>query len=121
MHEAKSQGQMDLEQRTETGEPRAQGRRNSAVYVPVPATLTFCGLAPPSSVTASVAVRFPLADGVNVTGIKQLAPAATLVPQHQLAKSAAFVPVKEIPVMLTATLPLLLNVILLGRLLVPTG
>ena len=91
------------------------------VYVPVPATLTFCGLAPPLSVTESVAVRFPVADGVNVTVIEQLAPAATLVPQVLVsAKSAAFVPVKEMPVMLTATLPLLLNVTLLGRLLVPT-
>jgi hypothetical protein len=63
-----------------------------------------------------------LTRGLNVTLMKQLAPEATLLP-HVLvsAKSFASTPVIEIPVMLTVTLPLLVSVILLARLLVPTG
>jgi hypothetical protein len=33
------------------------------------------------SLTESAALRFPIAKGLNVTVMKQLAPAATLVPQ----------------------------------------
>jgi hypothetical protein len=54
--------------------------------------------------------------------MKQLAPEATLLP-HVLvsAKSPTSVPVIAMPEMLTATLPLLVSVILFARLLVPTG
>ena len=69
-----------------------------------------------------LADRAPVADGVKVTPIEHFAPAATLVPQLVLAaKSLAFVPVIVMPVMLTATLPLLLRVMNLVRLFVPTA
>jgi hypothetical protein len=71
----------------------------------VPVRGTFWGLPPPLSLTEMDALRFALAEGVKVTVIKQLAPAATLVPQVLVwAKSPALVPVTETPVMLTETL-----------------
>ena len=55
-----------------------QVRFSGTVQAPVPVRLTFCGLPPLSSLTDTLAVRFPLAEGVNVTVMKQPAPAATL-------------------------------------------
>ena len=47
------------------------------------------------SVTVNVALRAPIAVGVNVTSIEQLAPAARLAPQlFVCAKSPLLVPVK---------------------------
>jgi hypothetical protein len=61
---------------------------------PVPVRATVCGLPPPPSVTETSAVRRPLAVGLKVTVIVQLAPAATLVPQVLVSvKSEMFVPV----------------------------
>jgi hypothetical protein len=61
-------------------------------------------------------------EGVNVTPMKQLAPPATLVLQLvDCAKSSAFVTMIVIPLMLTATLPVLLSVTFFCRLVVPTG
>ncbi len=101
---------------------KEHGGQPWAFYVPVPARFTFCGLPPPLSLTETDADRLPLAEGVKVTVIKQLAPAATLEPQVVVRpKSLPFVPVIEMLVMLTDTLPLLLSVIFLPRLLVPTG
>jgi hypothetical protein len=59
----------------------------------------------------SAAVRFPRAEGVNITAIVQLAPAATELP-HVLvsAKSLALVPVTVMLVMLKVALPVLLRV-----------
>jgi hypothetical protein len=54
--------------------------------------------------------------------MKQLAPEATLLPQVLVsAKSFALIPVMEMLMMFTAAPPLLVSVILFGRLLVPTG
>lgn len=54
--------------------------------------------------------------------MKQLAPAATLVPQVLVwAKSAAWAPVIAMLVMSTPTVPSLVSVICIGRLLVPSG
>ena len=76
-----------------------------SAYVPVPVKLTFCGLPPPLSPILTLAVRDPLAKGVNVTVIKQLSPAGTVLPQVLLsAKSLLSVPIIEIPVKFTATL-----------------
>jgi hypothetical protein len=47
----------------------------------VPVKLTVCGLPLALSVIASVALREPAADGVNVTLMAQLAPAETVLPQ----------------------------------------
>ena len=55
--------------------------------------------------------RAPLAVGLNVTLIVQLAPAATLEPQLLVwVKSPALEPVTEIPVTLNAPLPVLVRV-----------
>jgi hypothetical protein len=78
----------------------------AAVLVPVPERLTVWGLPAALSVMVSEAARLPLAGGVKVTLIVQLAPAATLAPQLLVwAKSPGFVPVSARLVMLKAALP----------------
>jgi hypothetical protein len=59
----------------------------------------------------SAAVRIPRPEGVNITAITQLAPAATELP-HVLvcAKSLALVPVNAMLAMIKAALPVLLRV-----------
>ena len=78
------------------------GRRQSRLlhlirfYVPVPLRLTFWGLVGSESLRVTFADRVPVAVGVNVTLIVQLAPAATLEPQLLVcAKSPGLVPVIE--------------------------
>ncbi len=67
------------------------------------------------SVTATVPERVPVAVGLKVTEMVQLAPAATLEPQlFVCAKS----PVMEMPVMLKAALPLLVRVTVCAALVV---
>ena len=53
----------------------------AAVSVPVPERLTARGLPRPTYQMLTEAVRLPLAEGLNVTLIVQLAPAATELPQ----------------------------------------
>ena len=53
----------------------------AVVLVPVPERLTVWGLPAALSAMLSAAVRAPLADGVKVTLIVQLAPATTELPQ----------------------------------------
>src|SRR5437870_2346969 len=48
---------------------------------PLPLMTTVCGLPLALSVTATLAVRAPVAAGLNVTLIVQLVPAAKLAPQ----------------------------------------
>ena len=63
--------------------------------VPVPLSATVCGLPVASSAIKTLAVRLPVAPGVNVTEIVQLAPAARLAGQSLVwAKSAALVPTR---------------------------
>ena len=77
----------------------------------MPERLTVCGLPLALSVMLTEAVRLPLAEGVKVTLIVQLVPAATLAPQLLVcAKSLALVPVSARLVMLKAALPVLLRV-----------
>ena len=52
----------------------------AALCVPVPERLTVCGLPRALSVILTEALRLALAEGVNVTLIVQLAPAATELP-----------------------------------------
>ena len=87
------------------------GERLARAAVPVPERLTICGLPLALSVMLTEAVRLPLAAGVNVTLIVQLAPPATELP-HVLvcAKLLALVPVSARLVMLKAALPVLLRV-----------
>jgi hypothetical protein len=78
---------------------------------PVPLRLTVCGLPLASSLMLREALRLPVAVGVKVTLMVQLAPAATDVPQVLLwAKSPALVPVIEMPLIVRAALPVLLRV-----------
>ena len=60
---------------------RLVGERLTTPAVPVPERLTDCGLPLALSVMVTEAVRLPLAVGVKVTLIVQLAPAATELPQ----------------------------------------
>ena len=88
---------------------------------PVPLRLTFWGLAPPLLETVNVPVLVPAAVGLNVTLIRQLVPAATLLPQPLLGiKSAVLVPAIATLVMLKLTLPTLFRVTVCGALLLPT-
>ena len=79
--------------------------------MPVPERLTVCGLALALSVMLTEALRVPEAEGVKVTLIVQLAPAATELP-HALvcAKSPGLVPETAMPVMLRVALPVLRRV-----------
>ena len=60
---------------------RLVGERLARAAVPVPERLTVCGLPLALSAMLTEAVRLPLAAGVNVTLIVQLAPPATELPQ----------------------------------------
>ena len=101
--------------------PRLVGERLTTAAAPVPERLTVCGLPLALSVMLTEAVRLPLAEGLNVTLIVQLALAATELP-HVLVwtKSLALVPVSARLVMLKAALPVLLRVRVWAALVVPT-
>ena len=90
---------------------RLVAERLTTVAVPVPDRLTACGLPLALSVMLTEAVRLPLAEGLNVTLIVQLALAATELPQVLVcAKSLALVPVSARLEMLKAELPVLFSV-----------
>jgi len=90
---------------------RLVGERLTRAAVPVPERLTVCGLAVALSAMLSEAASVPVTEGVNITAIVQLAPAATELPQVLVwAKSLALLPVSARLVMLKAALPVLLRV-----------
>ena len=71
----------------------------------MPDSLAVWGLLLALSVTVNMALRVPIAVGVNVTSIEQLAPAARLAPQlFVCAKSPTLLPVKAMLVILSAEL-----------------
>jgi hypothetical protein len=83
----------------------------TAGAVPVPVRPTVWGLPLALSEMLSEAVRLPLAEGLKVTLIVQLAPAATLEPQLLVwAKSLALAPVSARLEMLKAEFPVLFRV-----------
>ena len=87
---------------------------------PVPLKLTVWGLLIALSVMASDAPRDPVAAGVNVTLIVQLAPAATLLPQVFVwAKSPGFGPPMAMLEMFREALPMFESVTVCGELVVP--
>jgi hypothetical protein len=92
---------------------------------PVPVRLTACLLLatfPALSVIVTEAVRIPDAEGVNVTLMVQLVPAATLVPQlFDSEKSVLSTPVTAIEATARAAPPLFVNVTGCAVLVVPTG
>ncbi len=74
------------------------------------------------SVMLTAAVRAPVAVGVKVTLMVQLAPAATALPQVFVwAKSLLFVPVIAMPAMFSVALPVLVSVTVCRELVVATG
>lgn len=80
-----------------------------------------CGLAPPLSATVTVALRLPVALGVNFKVNVQLLPAATDKPQVLLwLKSPGLAPPKVIPVIFSALVPTFVSVTNFGALVVPT-
>jgi hypothetical protein len=100
------------------------GFRLTVAPDPVPLRVTDCWLPATLfvlSVTFSVAERLPGAAGVKVTLMVQLPFAATEPPQVLVcAKSPGLVPVKPIPLMVKATLPVLLREKVWAVLVVPT-
>ena len=71
---------------------------------------------------STVAVRVPVAAGVNVTLIVQLPPAATELPQVLvLLKSLAFAPVTEMLVMLRLAFPVFVRTTAWAALVVATA
>jgi hypothetical protein len=81
------------------------------VLVPVPERLTVWGLLASLSVMVIEPARAPLADGVKVTLIVQLALAASVDPQVVVfAKSPALAPESAMLVMFKAALPELVRV-----------
>lgn len=88
--------------------------------IPVPDSVTDCGLPVALSATESEAVRVPDAVGVKVTMMLQVLPAAREVPHTFVwEKSPALVPMMEMPVMLSAALPLFVRVTVCPMLVVP--
>ncbi len=80
-------------------------------WIPAPDRLTVCELPLALSEIMSAAVRAPLAEGVNITAIVQLAPAATELPQMFVsAKSLTLVPVMTRLVIFNVVFPVLLMV-----------
>ena len=88
---------------SDVGESVAEG-----VLVPVPLRLAVCGLLLALSLTDSVALRLPVAVGVNVTLMVQRELPASEVPQLLVwAKSPLLVPVMPMLLMVTVELPVL--------------
>lgn len=81
---------------------------------------TVCGLPAALSLTLSAAVRVPLAVGLNVTLMLQLAPAPKELPQLWVcAKSPTLVPVIAIPLIVKVLVPTLVSVTVIAGLVVP--
>src|SRR3989442_12789137 len=95
-------------------------------HLPVPLSETLCGLPAASSVMFTVAARTPVAAGVKLTLIVQLAPGATEpAPPGQVlpaakAKSAACAPVMVMLMRFSGAPPLLVSVTFWAGLVVPT-
>ena len=98
---------------------RLAGETLAMGATPVPVRLMLCGLSPALSLSVTAAVRAPVAPGVKVTEIVQLAPAAS-VPVALLAgiqvlvcaKSPLFAPLMLMLFRLSGALPLLVRVVL---------
>src|SRR5437870_168925 len=92
----------------------------SLAVVPIPLSVTFCGLPAALSLMLTAAVRVPLAVGLKVTLIPQLAPAANELPQVWVcAKFPALVPVIAMLLMVKIAVPVFLSVTVLAVLVVP--
>jgi hypothetical protein len=74
--------------------PKFTGEGDIVISVPLPLSARTCGLPQASSITVIVALRFPRADGVNVTVIVHFVPTASDVPHvfDVIEKSVLLVP-----------------------------
>lgn len=92
----------------------------SFAAVPVPLSTTCCGLPGALSVMLRAALRAPLAVGLNVMLMVQLALTASELPQLLVcAKSAVFVPVIVIALIVSRAEPVFLSVMVLAELVTP--
>jgi hypothetical protein len=95
-----------------------------AATTPVPLRGALCGLSLALSLRLILALRAPLADGVKVTLIAQVALAASVLgPMGQVfvwVKSAAFVPARPILVIVSSAVPLFVTVTVCAALVVFT-
>jgi len=90
-------------------------------YTPEPLNGTFCGLPPPLSLTLTDAVLAPLAVGLKLTEMVQLAPAATAVPQLFVwLKSPGLVPLILMDEIESDVAPLLVSLTVFAAVFVPT-
>lgn len=87
------------------------------VCAPVPVTGTTCGLPAALSLTVTVPLALPETEGVKVTLMVQLAPAATVAPQLFVCAKFALAAILEI---VSAAVPLLESVRDSGWLVVPS-
>lgn len=88
------------------GNARGFGVSVACGAVPVPAITADCGEPVALSATETTALRLPVAAGVNVTVIVHVAPTARELPQLLLwVKLLAFVPVTEMPEIVSAAVP----------------
>ena len=88
---------------------------------PVPDRATVCGLPAALSVTESIAERLPAAVGVKVILKVHELPASSELPQVPVSeKSPLFVPVTDVPVIVSVFVPVLVSVMEPVELLVPT-
>ena len=86
----------------------------------MPVSDTSCGLPVASSVIEREVARAPVAVGLKVIEIVQLAPASTVVPQSFVcAKSELFAPVMAIALKFSEALPLFVSVMGCEELVVP--
>ena len=87
---------------------------------PDPDNATFCGLPAALSVMLNFAVRVPVAVGLKVTLMLQLAPGVNEVPQLCVsAKSPILTPVSATLLMLKVLVPTLVRLVVLAALVVP--
>jgi hypothetical protein len=92
---------------------RDGGESRTAVPMPAPVRLTVCGLFAALSLMESVAVRLPVADGVNVTLTVQVPLGVSVAPLQSsalLAKSLAFAPPTVTAEMMRLAVPVLVIV-----------
>src|SRR5213593_2962406 len=104
-------------------EPNARlaGVRVTLEAVPVPVRVTLCGLPTALSVIATLALRLPVAVGLNATVIVHVAFAARVAGQSfACVKSPGFAPVRPTLVMVSEAVPVFLSVDVCDVLVEPT-
>jgi hypothetical protein len=100
------------------GAAGATARETKIGADPVPDRLATWGLLPALSVTVSVPILLPVAEGLNATLMLHVPPAGTLVPQVLVSSKS---PAAAMPVIATVVLKLLVNVTNWAVLVVPAG